>query len=703
MFSFFQKKRWGAAGLRKKPGQTRGKSLNEGATAQKKAETASKPAAAGAQKRPGRVIAPPVIPVRPDGTPPIARAREYEARLEARLGDQAGLHDVEEDVVPPPPPVKRFRSDATASEAMQIDLSANGPVLMAQLELAQEYFKADEVDQGVVLLETGEEEGRSHPDLHYLLAEGYFRQKRWRESLERWNRTAILTPRDKSGRLEQIHRKIMRCNAQIALSELRKGNRIMASEHIALAIETADSIKQRADIVEPVVAIARDALEEQGVQPLRPLTSPRNIVICLDVIKISALHAHKHVYVSMAAALAARDPRATVTIVATYERQIGWNPSSIAACRPERLEILRAFINEKLPEDLRERIFVQHFSNFGLRGLIETCRSILDMKPDMILYGGGKSGSHSDESLLVRHILHKYVPSGLFLGRADDEVDDSVDVIIPRKEQALQGDPQEALVHPSPYPVFPGIQAAIVPEELAPLERKPHIVSAWADSRLSKVLNGYQNNEINRILDVLDRLPDMQWHVIGVGRSDKILPRHRRFNTFLKKKRIVLHPIQKYTAFYEKVRSASVFLHLPGFTGGGVGASIARNNDVPIICFENSDVAAMQPADYVFPEVPIEDGLEAMYEVLTNEDARDALIDLQDDLLEQRRREAPDLFFAAMQAGVNRFLERPADIELPDLSSPDSEQGHADSADFRSDSGVVSAPDDSTDNRHGVL
>lgn len=51
--------------------------------------------------------------------------------------------------------------------------------------------------------------------------------------------------------------------------------------------------------------------------------------------------------------------------------------------------MLRDFIEEKVPEDLRDRISVRYFESFGLRGVINTCESILGMKPDLILYGGG--------------------------------------------------------------------------------------------------------------------------------------------------------------------------------------------------------------------------------------------------------------------------------------------------------------------------
>lgn len=649
-------------------------SARPGASAPSSGAGAPKPAGAGAPK----------LPPIARGTPPIARARPPVARAKpadtkparAKPADAASTRPDTEVSTPAPakpaapapvsttpaPAANRARSEATPSTAMKKGPSEKLPMTIARVNLAREYFKAMQLEEAVALLEAAEREGPPHRDVYRLLGEGYFMLERWRESLSHWYRTSSMTKRDDTKMIGRIHRKVMRCNAQLAMEELKKGDRVAAAEYMAQAVEAVDYpiyLKMRRDMVDPIVAYARDVLETRGAKPVQPADKPLNIIICLDVIKISPVHSHKHLYLSLAASLASLDPRIRVHLVATYERQISWNAGFEDYYRPDNIAALRDFIEEKVPEDLRERISVRYFESFGLRGVITTCEKILQMQPDMILYGGGRTGYHANESLLARHVLHKYVPTGFFFVQSNNDVDEVVDVIIARGDHPLNGDPQDALVRTSPYPPFPGLQAAVVPERLVslPQDRK-RILTAWVGIRLNKTLERYQNNEINRILDLLDRTPDADWHLIGAEEPESLLAFHKRFGRMRKAGRIVVHPVLDYDEFYHMASSAALFFQPPGFTGGGGGASIARNNDVPIICFEHSDVAPLQPQDYVFPEDALDEGIEAAYEMLTDDQARSTLVNKQGSLLELRRSEAPGQFYDAMQAGLAHFKER---------------------------------------------
>lgn len=556
----------------------------------------------------------------------------------------------------------RLRSLATPSAAMSRGPSEKLPMTIARVNLSREYIKAGQLDDAIFLLEQAEAEGPPHRDVYRLLGETYFMKERWQESLASWYRTSAMTQRGDAKMVDRIRRKVMRCNAQLSLEELQKGDRVAAAEYMAQAVEAVDYsiyLKVRRDMVDPIVAYADDVLETRGATPLRPPEKPLNIIICLDVVKISPVHSHKHLYLSLAAALAALDPRIKITLVATYERQISWNAGFEDYYRPDNIAILRDFIEEKVPEDLRSRISVRYFESFGLRGVINTCEGILDMRPDMILYGGGRTGYHANESLLVRHILYKYVATGFFFVQSNNDVDEVADVIIARGNHPLNGDPQDALVAPSPYPAFPGLQAAVIPESLAalPQDRK-RIVTAWVGVRLDNTLHGYQNDEIDRILDLLEQVPDADWHLVGAENPKTLLAKHKGFADMRRRGRVVVHSVLDYDEFYHLASSAALFFQPPGFTGGGGGASIARNNDVPILCFEHSDVAPLQPQDFVFPEAQLDDGIKMAFRVLTDKDVRRRLTEKQWALLETRRNHAPKQFYAAMMEGVARFNAR---------------------------------------------
>lgn len=542
------------------------------------------------------------------------------------------------------------------------------PITKARIKLAREYIKAEQFEKAIDLLETANSDGPPHRDVYRLLGEAYFIQERWQEALKFWYRTASMTKRDDAKVTLNIRRKIMRCNAQLSLESLQAGDRVAAAEHISQALEAVDysiHLRVRRDMVDPIVAYARDILKHRGVTPRDVPEAPRHIIICLDIIKMSAVHSHKHLYLSLAAALVSLDPGVRVTLVATYERQISWNAGFEEYYRADNIEMLRDFIDEKIDEDLRARISVRYFESFGLRGVINTCEELLQMEPDMILYGGGRSGFHANESLVVRHILYKYVPTGFFFVQSNNIVDEVVDVIIARGRHPMNGDPQDAMIRYSPYPPFPGLQAAVLPESMATMAQdRQRIVTAWVGVRLDKTLHGYENGEIDRVLDFLDACPEADWHLIGADDPDNLLGNHKRFCSMRARGRIVVHPVLDYDEFYHMASSAAVFFQLPGFTGGGGGASVARKNDVPILCFEHSDVAPLQPREFVFAEDALDDALVAAFRMLNEPETRAALVREQWDMLESRRSDSPRQFYEAMQDGVRNFHQRLEQAEL---------------------------------------
>ncbi|WP_299930322.1 hypothetical protein [uncultured Pelagimonas sp.] len=591
---------------------------------------------------------------------PVAKAPHAAAKFSQRAAPKAPSAEPAAKEDKP----DQLKSQATPSTAMAQGPDERLPLTKARINLAREFIKLWELDEAQRILEAAEKEGPPHRDVFRLLGESYFMQERWRESLAAWYRTSSMTKRNDAKIISQIRRKVMRCNAQLALEELGKGDRVAAAEHMAQAVEAVDYstyLKVRRDMVDPIVAYARDILETRNAAPRHVPDAPLNIILCLDVIKISAVHSHKHLYLSLAASLASLDPNITVTLVATYERQISWNAGFEDYYRPDNIAVLRNFIDEKVPEDLRDRISVRYFESFGVRGLINTCEQILNMQPDMILYGGGRTGYHANESLLVRHILHKYVPTGFFFVQSNNDVDELTDVIIARGPHPLNGDPQDALVRYSPYPPFPGLQAAVVPDSMKtmPQDRK-RILTAWVGVRLDKTLHGYQDGEVDQILDLLGQLPEADWHLVGAEDPKNLLKDHKRFQEFRKRGRIIVHPVLNYDEFYHMASSAALFFQPPGFTGGGGGASIARNNSVPILCFEHSDVAPLQPEEFVFAEDLLGDGIEAALKILKSDTARDVLVQQQWALLEARRSEAPQKFYNTMIEGVARYKERRA-------------------------------------------
>lgn len=560
---------------------------------------------------------------------------------------------------------------------------ADRNLVHAKVELAKQFMKNFRIDEAVEMLQNAKEEGPASRELYRLLGEGLFVQEKWEDSLICWFKAAALTQRGDAKMQRRIKMKIMRCNAQLSLIALHKKDKIEAAECLTRAIEAIDYsvyVKARADMVEAITSYMMDEISKDYPTSVPRDKKPKRIAICLDVIKISAVHTHKNLYLSLAAAIAALDPDVTIDIIATYERQLTWNGGFEDYYRPDNKVVLEAFIEEMVPEGIRERINVHYFESFGLRGVIDTCRKILDMKHDLIMYGSGKHGYHGNESLLVRHTLYKYTPTAFFFVQSNNEVDALNDIIIARGQHPIEGEPGTAQVAYQAYPPFPGLQAAVVPEGMDNLEKKPAkvIVTAWVGVRLDKTLNGYKGVEMNKILDILDEVPDAEWHLVGADNPAGLVPKNNRFHRYHAQGRIVIHPVLSYNEFYRITSTASLFFQPPGFTGGGGGASIARNNLVPILCYRHSDVAPLQPPEYVFEEDDLQSGVDAAIAILSSDKARDDLVAIQTGLMESRRSSAPKLFYDCLVKAVETYNKRitiaaeTADVTTLNVTNPPS-------------------------------
>lgn len=611
----------------------------------------------------------------PNPVGPIRRAAELEQRQRGahNFAFTYGNRGAAEASLPESEPAPRrefsglIRDFAAArpSLAMQQVISREDQELVqAQVALSKQYMKRRQYDQALALLCQAEASGPPTRDVHRLLGEIYFVLEQWEESLRYWFKTATLTKRSEQSMLRRIGLKVMRCNAQLSVQALRQGNKILAAERLAQAIEAIDFsvyVKIRKDMVEAITAYILDEIGKTCPKPAPRSEKPKRIAIVLDVIKVSQVHTHKHLYLSLAAAMAALDPDITVDLIATFERQLTWNAGCEEYYKPSNHKILEDFIHEVVPEDIASRLKVHYLESFGLRGLIGTCRDILAMNHDIILYGSGKRGFHGNESLLVRHVLYPYTPTGFFFVQSNNEVDGVNDMIIARGRHPIEGEPGDVRIVYQPYPPFPGLQAAWVPDGHEDgVSSGIRIVTAWVGVRLDKTLNAYSEEDIDDILRLLDEVPDAEWHLVGAENGANLLKHHKKFAEYRRKKRIVVHPVLDYPAFYKIAASASLFFQPPGFTGGGGGASIARNNGVPILCFRHSDVAPLQPQDFVFEEDCLTDGVNAALHILKSTEARDYLVGLQSEMMESRRAEAPQKFYDCLVETIaiyNRRLE----------------------------------------------
>lgn len=379
------------------------------------------------------------------------------------------------------------------------------------------------------------------------------------------------------------------------------------AELVSRAVETIPDqrvFKKERLILDAVRKYVQDALKSDGVQiaGTRSLVGkPKRIAICLDILKLSDLHTHSRVVFAICRNLMALDPEIETHIIVTNERFVVTTPIVNASFNPNSEEQVIAVARAAMPEEFGKRFFLHNFLSTGLEGLIETCKEIVKIDPDVILYGGGHRGLFSNESRAVRHCLYDHYASAFIYIQANNEVDDKLDMIIARGPHEIIGENGhgKVKVQVQPYPtiVEPTIEVKCEPEK----QKNAIIVSAISGVRMDQKMKELPEADLAQFLTILDKCPGTVWHLIGAADPAALIAANRLIAKRVKAGQMVVHPVLPFEEFVGFVGGkASLFLHLPGFTGGSGGATVARRAGVPILTFAHSDVSGRQPAETVF-------------------------------------------------------------------------------------------------------
>lgn len=343
-----------------------------------------------------------------------------------------------------------------------------------------------------------------------------------------------------------------------------------------------------------------EALTSDGLLP-RPAVArdrPLRIAFCLDVLKLSDVHTHTRVIFAICRNLMQLDPAIETHVIVTNERFVVTTPIINASFDPGRGAALIDEAREALPEFFGTRFKLHVFLSLGLAGLVDTCQEILAIDPDLLLYGGGSKGFYSNESLVVRHCLFDHFPTAFFFIQSNNEVDPKNDLIIARGPHPVLGDPGLTPVRIQPYPTITESRIETVLEPERRLNKV--IVSAIAGSRMDLRMAEQSDSDMRAFFSILDRNPGAVWHFIGAADPDGMIRANRHVARRVKSGQVVVHPVLPLPEFSALTGTAALFLHLPSFTGGSGGATVARRAGVPILTFRHSDVSGRQPAETVF-------------------------------------------------------------------------------------------------------
>ncbi|WP_425041401.1 hypothetical protein [Primorskyibacter sp. S187A] len=355
-------------------------------------------------------------------------------------------------------------------------------------------------------------------------------------------------------------------------------------------------------ILEVARLYVQDALREEGLfTPSVGNAGLRRVVIAMDILKVSEVHTHSRVIFTMCRNLLLHDPGLEIHVVITHERFAVTTPVVAEAFDPTRDADVEERARAALGDLFGARFHLHSHLAPGLEGVAEVAQHILALTPDVVLYGGGHRGLFSNESRLVRHVLYDLLPAVFFYIQANNEVDPKFDMIITRGPHAVEGDPGRATIREQPYPtiVDAALSAAQQPVDPAKHESKT-LVSAITGVRMDVRLSEMGAEEMAGFFSILDRVPGAVWHFIGCRDIKMVRAKNPEIARRMTEGQIVLHTVMPFEDFTDLVTQASLFLHLPGFTGGSGGAAVARRAAIPILTFNHSDVSGRQPPETVF-------------------------------------------------------------------------------------------------------
>ena len=459
------------------------------------------------------------------------------------------------------------------------------------------------------------------------------------------------------------------CHARFKLAEelYAQGNVREFTETVARAVELLRDhrlMKKDPAILEVLTSYVRQSLASDGFEAPDAHArgkKPKRIAFCFDVLKVGDHYTHSKIVFAISRNLMALDPDIEVHLIITNERLTVSTPTVAPSFNLTRSDVIDDMARAALPEYFGTRFHVHFFKNTGLEGLVTTCKDILLINPDVIVYAGGHTGILSNESRVVRHCLYEHVPTSFFFIQSNNEVDDVFDLIIARGPHAVSGTSSDVPVRIQPYPTLTSETAVAEPEYDRSKAQSKVILSAVAGLRMDIRMEALSDEDLEQLFSILDENPGAIWYFVGSNNPKLLAKKIPLLKERMRAGQVKLRRFMPFDDFEEVATGAALFLQLPGFTGGAGGAGIARRSGVPILTFEHSDVSGRQPAETVFPEEDIASFVRKANMLLSDEDEWERVARAQIAHSHYLRETAPGGFYdclgQASAAGQKRLVK----------------------------------------------
>jgi hypothetical protein len=517
----------------------------------------------------------------------------------------------------------------------------------------------------------------SRPNLETLRlrnrATSAMRRHDWRDAVHHWQLLNIqsreiargsmgkVPPADELARKSAYARNQLRtARLQLAIEMHGKGKFREFRELTARVVEAIPDqrvLKKDKAVLNLVATYVQTALSEDGHPPAArsgtALTGkPLKIVICLDVLKVSDVHTHSRVVFAMCRNLLSVHPDAQTHVVITNERFVATAPVMAQAFNPMRNETVQELARDAFGESYGTRFFLHMLRDTGLEGLVRSAKEIIEIDPDVLLFGGGHRGLFSNESRLIRHSLYNHFPTAFFYIQSNNQVDTQLDMIIARGPHEIIGNSGEAALRIQPYPTISGAVFSDDQQIDVGKQAKKIIVSAITGVRMNIKMAEMSDATLKSMFRILDQFPDAVWHLIGASDPQALIAANPLITRRVKSGQIKVHAVMPLDVFTQMISQASLFLHMPGFTGGSGGAAVARRAGIPILTFSHSDVSGRQPAQTVFEQNDVKGWAAMACKLLRDPDVWLDTVQAQRAHTDWIRQTSGDAFYACLEEAV---------------------------------------------------
>ncbi|MBO9473655.1 hypothetical protein J7413_08915 [Shimia sp. R10_1] len=473
------------------------------------------------------------------------------------------------------------------------------------------------------------------------------RRRDWREAIFQWQLIASFdltrsgSPVSLHSKNDKNSRRVLFAKKQIRVARVKFAKELLQErrfrefrEQCARVMEMIPDqriLKKDRELLNLVKDYAHTSIEVGGdFSTLATRSSnPKRIAICLDVLKVSDVHTHSRVIFAMGRNLLSVDKNIEVHVFITNERFVVTTPVVAESFHPQKRTTIEKLAQNILEDLYNTRFFIHYMISRDLEGLVSTCNKILEIKPDVILYGGGHRGLFSNESRLIRHCLYDFFPTVFFFIQSNNQVDKEIDMIIARGPHKITGDFGKSVVRVQPYPTILGNDSSVDKHLDRSVSESQTIVSAISGVRLNVKMAEMSDANLKRMFGILDRVPGTVWYFVGAADPDELVRSNRLIEKRVRAGQIRVLPVLPFIEFSELVCNSSLFLHLPGFTGGSGGASVARRSGIPILTFSHSDVSGRQPQQTIFDERDVSGWAEMAIRLLTDQDFWNQTVTLQ--------------------------------------------------------------------------